>query len=168
MIAKEMSNPDNRGKIIWILASSRPDLIEIDFKRPGRIDVKIPLFPTGTPEEGYELIRAVCERRFGIKYSAKNLTSVRALIPHWLTPAAADAIASRIYRIIKAASLTPSQALQTVLHDYQNPVAPDIIQHQINLAIREASDLELIPRHFRDLCTFNSHKPLNSKNKKGD
>src|ERR1700721_666642 len=57
MIAEEMSNTANRGKLIWVLASSRPDLIEVDLKRPGRIDVKIPLFPTATPAEGLELIR---------------------------------------------------------------------------------------------------------------
>ena len=42
MFAEEMSNTRNRGKILWILASSRPDLIEVDLKRPGRVDVKIP------------------------------------------------------------------------------------------------------------------------------
>ncbi len=45
MLAKEMSNTDNRGKIIWIFATSRPDLVEVDLKRQGRLDVHIPLFP---------------------------------------------------------------------------------------------------------------------------
>ncbi|MFT4550268.1 MAG: hypothetical protein ACI9MB_004245, partial [Verrucomicrobiales bacterium] len=63
MMAKEMSNRDNRGRILWILASSRPDLIEVDLKRPGRVDVKIPLFPSTTPEEGFFLIRALCKKQ---------------------------------------------------------------------------------------------------------
>ena len=42
MIAQEMSYTANRGKVIWVLASSRPDLIEVDLKRPGRIDLKVP------------------------------------------------------------------------------------------------------------------------------
>ena len=62
MIAEEMSDTDNRGRILWILASSRPDLIEVDIKRPGRIDVKIPLFPTLEPREGFTLLRALCKR----------------------------------------------------------------------------------------------------------
>ena len=53
MFAKEMSEPANRGRIVWVLASSRPDLIEVDLKRPGRVDVKLPLFPTATPEESF-------------------------------------------------------------------------------------------------------------------
>ncbi|MCB1035870.1 MAG: ATP-binding protein, partial [Acidobacteria bacterium] len=45
MLAKEMSDTDNRGKIVWIFATSRPDLLEVDLKRQGRLDVHIPLFP---------------------------------------------------------------------------------------------------------------------------
>src|SRR5262245_5305878 len=55
MLAEEMSNTQNRGKVIWILASSRPDLIEVDLKRPGRIDVKMPLFPQANPAESFAL-----------------------------------------------------------------------------------------------------------------
>jgi SpoVK/Ycf46/Vps4 family AAA+-type ATPase len=35
MIAQEMSDSGNRGRVLWLLASSRPDLIEVDLKRPG-------------------------------------------------------------------------------------------------------------------------------------
>ena len=47
MLAKEMSDTGNRGRIIWIFATSRPDLVEVDLKRQGRLDVHIPLFPPG-------------------------------------------------------------------------------------------------------------------------
>src|SRR6266404_628591 len=63
MMAAEMSRPENRGRVIWVLASSRPDLIEVDLKRPGRVDVKIPLSPTTTPREGFDLIRMLCGKR---------------------------------------------------------------------------------------------------------
>jgi len=45
MMAAEMSRPENRGRVIGVLASSRPDLIEVDVKRPGRVDLKVPIFP---------------------------------------------------------------------------------------------------------------------------
>jgi hypothetical protein len=47
MLAKEMSDTKNRGRIVWIFATSRPDLVEVDLKRQGRLDVHIPLFPPG-------------------------------------------------------------------------------------------------------------------------
>ena len=58
-----MSDTDNRGKIIWVLASSRPDLIEVDLKRPGRVDVKIPIFPTTEKAESFRLLQALCHTR---------------------------------------------------------------------------------------------------------
>src|SRR5205814_7668194 len=84
MMAEEMSNTQNRGKIVWVLASSRPDLIEVDLKRPGRIDVKIPIFPTTTAEEGFELIRALCKRR-SLLIDSASLEQLRPQIPDLLT-----------------------------------------------------------------------------------
>ncbi len=49
MLAKEMSDTQNRGRIVWVFATSRPDLLEVDLKRQGRLDVHIPLFPPETP-----------------------------------------------------------------------------------------------------------------------
>src|SRR5919204_2240249 len=63
MIAQEMSDSSNRGRVLWLLASSRPDLIEVDLKRPGRIDIRIPILPTTTREEGFVLLQALCRRR---------------------------------------------------------------------------------------------------------
>ena len=40
MLAQEMSDTRNRGRIIWIFATSRPDLVEVDLKlKDARIDV---------------------------------------------------------------------------------------------------------------------------------
>ncbi|MCY2988600.1 MAG: ATP-binding protein [Planctomycetota bacterium] len=43
MIASQMGNTRYRGKIIWMLLTSRPDLLPIDLKRQGRAEVHIPL-----------------------------------------------------------------------------------------------------------------------------
>jgi SpoVK/Ycf46/Vps4 family AAA+-type ATPase len=44
MIASQMGNTRYRGQIIWMLLTSRPDLLPIDLKRQGRAEVHIPLF----------------------------------------------------------------------------------------------------------------------------
>lgn len=44
-----MSDISLRGRILWILASNRPDLIDPAMKRPGRCDLRIPFLP---PDEG--------------------------------------------------------------------------------------------------------------------
>ena len=62
MLAKEMSDTRNRGRIIWIFATSRPDLLEVDLKRQGRLDVHIPMFPPETPAEMRALFLAIAKK----------------------------------------------------------------------------------------------------------
>lgn len=51
MIASQMGNTRYRGKIIWMLLTSRPELLPIDLKRQGRAEVHIPLFYPHREEE---------------------------------------------------------------------------------------------------------------------
>ena len=148
MIAKEMSDGGNRGKIIWVLASSRPDLIEIDLKRPGRVDVKIPIFPTSTPEEGFALLRVLCQRR-GAPIDENDFASLKKLVPDWLTPGAAETLAVKTLRSVLTEKRTPQQALSRNLTDYQPPVSRDVMEAQIRLAVNEASDWDFVPQPFR-------------------
>ncbi len=149
MFAEEMSNTRNRGKIVWVLASSRPDLIEVDLKRPGRIDVKIPLMPTATPQEGFALLRALCGRR-GMDIGQTLPEDLTARIPQLLTPGAAETLAVKVYRTVRTQTTTPPEALRAALQDYQHPVPPDIMRFQIEIAVREASDLDFVPPLFRE------------------
>ncbi|HEX9984061.1 MAG TPA: ATP-binding protein [Thermoanaerobaculia bacterium] len=150
MFAEQMSNPANRGRIIWILASSRPDLIEVDLKRPGRVDVKIPIFPTTTPQEGFTLIRALAKRR-GVVLNETDFETIAPLVPHLLTPGAAEAIAVKLYRVVRTENRAPMDALRDVLEGYQTPVPADVMEFQIQLAAREASDGDFVPEVFRRL-----------------
>ncbi|HUP61377.1 MAG TPA: AAA family ATPase [Thermoanaerobaculia bacterium] len=152
MFAEQMSNPANRGRIVWILASSRPDLIEVDLKRPGRLDVKIPIFPATTASEGFTLIRALAKRR-GIELQETDFASVEPLIPQLLTPGAAESIAVKLYRAVRTEGLSPVDALRDTLDGYQNPVPPDVMEFQISLAAREASDGDFVPEPFRRFRT---------------
>lgn len=148
MMAKEMSNSANRGRIVWILASSRPDLIEVDLKRPGRVDVKIPIFPTLTPEEGFSLLRALCKKKQA-PLDKEAFENLKPYIPQWLTPGAAESLAVKIYRLVKTKQIPAAEAALACLKDYQPAVATDIMQFQIDLAVSEASDLAFVPHVLR-------------------
>jgi SpoVK/Ycf46/Vps4 family AAA+-type ATPase len=146
-MAEEMSNTRNRGKIVWILASSRPDLIEVDLKRPGRVDVKIPLFPP--PRRGRLLAhpRPVQEAR--PRRAEGRVRAAEGHVPNLLTPGAAETLSIKVYRQVKTENLSPQDALKAALADYQNPVPLEVMEFQIGLAVREASDLNFVPAAFR-------------------
>ncbi len=152
MFATEMSNPANRGRIVWVLASSRPDLIEVDLKRPGRVDVKLPLFPTATPEESFSLLRALCGRH-GIPLDDRDLAANRERLPLLLTPGAAEALALKIYRTTKTRGQSAAESLAGALADYQDPVPLETLRFQIALAAAEASDRSFVPAIFREIKT---------------
>ena len=149
MIAQEMGGADNRGKVIWILASSRPDLIEVDLKRPGRVDVKIPLLPTTTLEESAALLKALL-KRFELKLESKALTKLP--LPLLLTPGAAEALAVKVYRQVRTAQMEPLAALKHCLQGYQPPVAEQVLRMQMGIAIREATDMAFVPESLRSLA----------------
>lgn len=144
MMAKEMSNTRNRGKIMWVLASSRPDLIEVDLKRPGRIDVKIPLFPTLSAQEGFALVQALCKRR-GIVLQDEDFAELEGMIPELLTPGAAETISVKAFRLKKTQDLDDRAALKACLEEYRPPVALDILRFQMQIAAEEATDASLVP-----------------------
>lgn len=62
MLAREMADTRNRGRIFWIFATSRPDLLEIDLKRVGRLDVHIPLFAPQTTADKRDLFKALAKK----------------------------------------------------------------------------------------------------------
>jgi len=150
MIAQEMSNTANRGKVIWVFASSRPDLIEADLKRPGRIDVKIPILPAATPAQTCALIAALAGR-FGLGISQTELEGLRVPLPLLLTPGAAEALVVKAYRVARTENLSPAQAITRSLQGYQGPVPQDVLELQIRLAIREATDLAFVPKELEYL-----------------
>lgn len=148
MMAELMSDSRKRGRILWALATSRPDLVEVDLKRPGRVDVKIPIFPTTTPEEGYQLLRALAKRR-GVQLDKKLSAEFQNSIPDLLTPGAAEALSVKLYRALKTGAASPQAALSDALADYQPPVPLHVIESQIALAVAEATDLAFVPERFR-------------------
>ena len=72
MIASQMGDTRYRGKIVWMLLTSRPDLLPIDLKRQGRAEVHIPLFYPQDEAEVREMFR-VMARKNKVGLDAKEL-----------------------------------------------------------------------------------------------
>ena len=150
MIADEMSRSGNRGRILWILATSRPDLIEVDLKRPGRVDVKIPILPTVDKAESFQLLKALLARK-GIVVPSDEAWTAQAIVrsQEHITAGAAEALAAKLYRTIHSTARDISEILPETLEHYQQPTPWAVIEQQIRLAVNEATDLDLIPPIFR-------------------
>lgn len=150
MISQAMSESANRGKVMWVLASSRPDLIEVDLKRPGRMDIKIPILPTSSRAESAALLNALTER-YDLAVSSEELSSIETL-PSLLTPGAAEALIVKAYRMVRTEGVAARVAVGRCLARYQNPVPHDVLEMQMRLAVREATDLAFVPEPLHYLA----------------
>jgi ATPase family associated with various cellular activities (AAA) len=89
MIASQMGDTRYRGQIIWMLLTSRPDLLPIDLKRQGRAEVHIPLFYPQEPAEIRTMIE-VMARKNKVKLAAGAVPEV--LVGHRLSGADIESI----------------------------------------------------------------------------
>ena len=48
--------------------------------------------------------------------------------------------------------MSPIEALRACLVGYQPPVPPDVLEFQMRIAIREATDLQFVPEALRPLA----------------
>jgi hypothetical protein len=113
------------------------------------VDVKIPLFPTSTPREGFALLSMVAKKR-GLAIPDALYSGLESRIPSLLTPGAAEALVMNLYRHVRTTSSSIEDILNACLAEYQNPIPPDVMAFQIQLAASEATALEFVPTPFRN------------------
>jgi hypothetical protein len=149
MIAEEMSKSSNRGHIVWVLASEspRPDRSRSQASRSHRC--QNPAFsPPPAPPNPF-ISFALCANDAALKLRKAPLQSLETTLPLLLTPGAAEALSIKVYRLSRVEKIAPLEALKRCLADYQNPVPAEILAAQIELAVREASDLDFVPQALR-------------------
>ena len=70
-----MGNTEYRGKILWFLITSRPDLLPIDLKRQGRAEEHLALFYPETEAE-YEALFKIMLKKSGLKTTVQSIKEV--------------------------------------------------------------------------------------------
>jgi SpoVK/Ycf46/Vps4 family AAA+-type ATPase len=152
MLAKEMSETANRGKIIWIFATSRPDLVEIDLKRQGRLDVHIPLFPPETDQEKKQLFVAMA-RKLGIKLTEEEIPDLP--YAHALGGNEIEGLLVRTLRIHalqdKDNSKSFGDILKEVIAGFKPSAHTKRLEFMDYLAVKECTDSCFLPPRFADL-----------------
>jgi hypothetical protein len=151
MLAKEMSDTRNRGRILWVFATSRPDLLEVDLKRQGRLDVHIPLFPPQTPAEMNALLMAVA-KKLKFPLAESDLPELPAGLQ--LGGNEIEGILVRALRIFEL-SPEPRRPLKDILAETFKEVRPSAFTRKLEymdlVAVRECTDARFLPERYRNL-----------------
>ena len=152
-IAAAMSNTANRGKILWILMTSRPDRLPIDLKRQGRCEEHIALFYPETPDERREIAEVMASKN-KIDHQITNWGPVINSQLH-LSGADIESIlirARRIARIAEHEKVT-NEDLAFVASEF-TPARDDLaVEYQELVAAREATSRAMVPNRFRSMTS---------------
>ena len=150
-LAAAMGDTRNRGRILWILMTSRPDLLPIDLKRQGRAEEHISLFYPDSEEDRQAIVDAML-RKNKIEQEAKDWSPITK---NKLTLSGADieAMLIRARRVARAAGRKAvAQAdIEQVAGEFTPARDEMAIEYQMLVAAREATSRDMIPEQYRSL-----------------
>lgn len=149
-----MSDTRNRGRILFVLMTNRPDLLDTDIKRTGRLDRKIPFFYAQRVEDvlpimgalvkrhklklGFELPTALGMLEKVVGYSNADLEGLVLLA------------ASRADSAGRAGEIQLAD-LEQAVGDYLSSRDVKMIELMELLAVFEASNRSMLPKKYAEL-----------------
>jgi SpoVK/Ycf46/Vps4 family AAA+-type ATPase len=149
-----MGNTEYRGKIVWFLMTSRPDLLPVDVKRQGRAEEHLALFYPQSDDE-YESLFRIMLKKSGLK---SPVTSIKEVLdnPAGLSGADIEAILARAVLIADAdggdadAGIS-AETLRHAFNDFIPATSPLERELQVLVAVQECTSREVLPERFRSL-----------------
>ncbi|MEE9398397.1 MAG: AAA family ATPase [Methylococcales bacterium] len=164
-IKEFMSDPDNRGNVVFILMTNRPDKLDVDIKRAGRLDRKIPFFYAAEATIVEQVLDALL-RRYGGNHNLawpRNRYEVSSKLVGY-SNADLEAVVLLAVSIARQtqAELTVEHMV-TAIDDYMPPRDTDMLEYMELLAVFETSRRSLLPAKYRDIAPDELNEKLREK-----
>ncbi len=146
-----MADTSNRGKILWLVMTNRPDKLDLDLKRPGRFDAKIPLFFPKTAEERERIFRAII-RKNKLEVDLPDLAGPVAATDGY-SGAEIEAILLLADQLaaLREAEVVTGADVDAAIADFIPNRNRDMIAYMELLAVFECSSRRLLPEAYRGL-----------------
>ena len=173
-IKEFMSDTSNRGRVLFVLMSNRPDKVDIDLKRAGRLDRKIPFFYPQSAAEVETIVlaqfkknRVAHELSFPeqreelqpiVGMSNADIEALVLLASEYANQRAEDGAAGA-----SAGRDTPVQLddLRRAARDYLPPRDLDMLEFMELLAVFEASNRRMLPPKYANMQSDELQARLN-------
>ena len=155
-IKEFMSDTGNRGRILFLVMTNRPDKLDVDLKRAGRLDRKIPFLYSQTPEE-VEQVASALVRKNKIKTEVDFATIRDRFSAKLVGYSNADVEAVLLLANDNAARETGGDAPVTADHlvaaaaDYFPSRDTELLEYMELLAVFESSSRRLLPPKYANL-----------------
>jgi transitional endoplasmic reticulum ATPase len=150
-IKEFMSDDDNRGRILFLLMTNRPDKLDVDIKRAGRLDRKIPFLYPQDPAE-VEAVLAAQLRKHRVKTTLELPRDRDAVCAPLVGYSNAD-IEAVVLLASEYAEEAPVDASHfgTAVHDYLPSRDVEMLEYMELIAVFEASNRRMLPKKYADL-----------------
>jgi SpoVK/Ycf46/Vps4 family AAA+-type ATPase len=146
--ATQMGDTRYRGKILWILMTCRPDLLPVDIKRQGRVEIHIPLFyPRDEEKPRYFMAMSkkagwpVAEADVDAKWLAGKKVSgadIEAII-----------VAAKRQSLLDGGAAPKKSYLEKAASDFIPVTSSLEVQHQELASVLECTDRSFLPEEYR-------------------
>jgi transitional endoplasmic reticulum ATPase len=147
-----MSDTENRGAVLFIMLTNRPDKLDTDIKRPGRMDRKIPFFYCDTATDRAAVVGAVL-RRYDrdAEFDANALEQLcESLVGYSNADLEALTLLGLEFRE-RSGKIGVLDGFTLAKDDFMPPQERDMIEFMELLAVSETSRRSLLPERFRSL-----------------
>jgi ATPases of the AAA+ class len=140
-------NTNNRGKLIFIAATNRPDLLDPALKRAGRFDKKIPIL---LPEEDERAgIFKIIMGKYGFTCCIEDFTPFAKCTENY-TGAEIETVVRKAYELAVKGD-GDGQITAEVLEEAVRRCRPSTkqVEFMTELAVNECDDMDLLPEKWR-------------------
>ena len=152
-IKEFMSDTSNRGRVLFVLMTNRPDKLDIDIKRAGRLDRKIPFFYSQSAEEVEPILHAQL-RRHGVRHELEFPRDRKEVSERLVGFSNADVEAVVLAAGDRAESMGEALGVAQMTHaldDYLPARDQTMLEYMELLAVFESSSRSLLPERYHDL-----------------
>jgi transitional endoplasmic reticulum ATPase len=151
-----MSDTANRGRVLFILMTNRPDKLDIDIKRAGRLDRKIPFLYPQTPEDVEAVLRAQIRKhklKTEIEFPRDRPAVSSKIVGYSNADFEALALLANDYAAERAGPDAPVSVadFEKAVADYLPSRDLEMLEYMELLAVFEASNRRMLPAKYARL-----------------
>lgn len=148
-----MSDTTNRGRVLFVLMTNRPDKLDIDIKRAGRLDRKIPFFYGQEPEDVEPVLMAQL-RRHRVSHTLelprdRETVSMR-VVGYSNADIEAVVLAANDQAEAGGERVTPEHMVRAI-DDYLPSRDAAMLEYMELLAVFESSSRAMLPKRYHDI-----------------
>ncbi|MCB9651910.1 MAG: ATP-binding protein [Deltaproteobacteria bacterium] len=152
-IKEFMSDTTNRGRVLFVLMTNRPDKLDIDIKRAGRLDRKVPFFYGQEPEDVEPILVAQLRRHkvtHDIEFPRDRGQTSARLVGYSNADIEAVVLATHDAAAATGEQVT-AERMGAAIDDYLPSRDAGMLEYMELLAVFESSSRKLLPKRYKEI-----------------